>query len=1276
MAKGKRARDKKDASYLVTRMVLVYIALVVSSLAAWGQAGLGTIVGQVADPSGAAIEGASITATNTATGGQTKAISKASGHYELLDLQPGSYTLEAEAPGFKKLIRLGLVVQVEDRLGVDLHLTIGNVSETVSVTAGTPLLHSEDTQTGEVVNYQMIQDMPQYDRDPLQLITLSGNVQGGGSEAGNGSDTRVNGGRTSGIDYLVDGVSIVNGQSHYVNTQAPGMDDVEEFKVITNGATADIGRVSGGAVTLVTKGGPNDFHGQLYAYYQDQIFDDSGWYQKAAGGTKTPFHQSDFGAAVGGPVFLPHLYHGKNKTFFFATYEGFRNATSGSLTISQFPTAAERSGDMSGMYLPGPNGPVHPTMYEPCYAPGDCSATTVLVPAGAGLNGIPGQMAYQKFNLLGGDGMHIPASMISPVSAAILKYLPLPNRTSMSGTSDTGNYVGASNSSGSVNGWTVRIDQVFSDKSRGFGRFVHSENFGGSSSWSGPLNPANTEGNPGGWGLSLHYDYVFNPSLTMTLTAGGNYSPVVSGATIATNTSNFGFDPINQNFLNGNMMSLAVDYEWNAGTYPASFGSSAQSIKTNSTTGQFGGYFTKILNQHTFQFGVESRRFYDNSYNTGTGSGNFIGDPVTEYSYDAGDASLFSGVNGLGSFLLGLNDLMGVSSYVDRELEQNYYAGYVQDNYKPASRLMLSLGLRWDMESPATERHDRLYFWDPKATNQFTVASGWNLDAALATAGLTPSQIAQVQTPSWVTSGFPTGAIRIANTPEHPSRTGTSYHPWQFAPRIGANYKLNDKTVLRDYIGMMYLPTTGDPNGYGAMQAVSVTNAAQNSWHQNNYGVDPQTASWTNPYLPSQITDYTRSNQVANFQSTGTQDAGGIAATMHMPHEFDINVGIQRELPHKFLVEANYAGNVSNSLLAPDLPSEFPKNLFTPQNANLYSTLGVPSPNWVAGATSGQTQNNNVTGPTQSLGLLEYPMPYFGMVEELGRNIGRSNFQSLNLRLEKRLSQGYQVLFNYQFAKLLDNVGGPDDNSCNCNTSPAGAVGGLAGVGATNFQSVDTVRNVYGLSPLDEKHHITATYLYQLPFGKGRTWLNGLSGVGGHILDGFVGRWEIAGNTVYRSGRPITFGSSTVNINNNIGVNTTFPSCAFQGCSGIVSTNFNNGKSVLVAPGQALASNAIPAFNSNAILPAAPFTYGNLPPVWAGLRNPGDLLSGLSLMKAFPLLSGDGSRYLQFRAEANNVFNIAGLANYNALLGEPGFGTITNVANQERHIQMSMKFVF
>jgi hypothetical protein len=1252
----------------------------------WGQTPLATITGLVTDPTGAVVPGASVVAIDTETQSHTDTVTNSAGYYQLNDLQPGPYILQAQAKGFKKLVRLGILLQVEDHLAVDLKLALGSVAETVSVTAESPLLQTEDVQTGEVVTYQMIQDLPQLNRDALQLITLSGNVQGSGAEAGGGNDTTINGGRTAGIDYLVDGVSVVVGQGHTVNSETPGIDDVQEFKVMTNGLTADVGRVSGGAVTVATKAGTNDLHGQLYTYYQDAFLNDSGWYQKAAGGTKTPFHQYDSGAAGGGPVYLPHVYNGKNKTFWYGTYETVRFAQAGSLVISQYPTDTERSGDLSGEYLTD-NGTVYkPSMWEPCYDPSYCSAEPVQnVAPNTGYAGNPGGNEYQKYNPLGGDGMHVPSGLITTYggpSVAAMKLIPEPNRTPTAGYSDNANYQGTQNNISNSTSYSVRIDQAFSDKSKIYGRFTHSNWSNGQTQWGGPQIPATSASDPGGWALTLNYSYVFNPTLTLSVTAGGFYNPYSSGSALGAGASSLGWglDSVTNGLLNGNEPYMPVNFEYgNTCPYNCPFSNSASNDLSNSTAGTLGGSFTKVLSKHTLQYGAETRKYYDDTYQSGSGLAIFIGDPMTEYGYDAGYGSDFSDLTGMGSYLLGLNDWMDTTSFFNRNLQQNYYGAYIQDSYKFSRKLTLSLGFRWDMQSPTTERHNKIYIWDNgKPASQFSVVSGYNWQTALAAAGLTTAQAANVVEPQWAQTGlFPNGTLEIPGTPSHPSRFATGYHPAQFAPRLGFAYKLDEKTVLRGFAGIMYLPTTGDASAFLPSSYVGTSSGAGNSWHQNDYGVDPSTANWQNPYFPSQITTFSLDPTVANYQETGSEGSG-VSNTLHMPHEYDINLGIQRELPHQFLLEANYTGNVSHSLEGLFMVSEFPKQLFVPQNENLYSTQGVPSPNWVPGATAscptgcgGQTNQGSYTGPTQPLAMLEYPMPYFGPVTDYGRNWGTANFQSLTLRAEKRLSHGYQLLANFQYGKLLDDVGGPEE------TGLSGGIG-TGGVGSHRLQSVDQIPITRSISPLDEKYRFNIFYLYQFPFGKGRQFLGNPEGVGGAILNGIVGGWEVAGTTGYNSGRPIDMTQSvTVNNNNGIRVEQIFTSCVFTNCANLQSQYFRGAKSVLVGPGQVLPVTTAPVFNTAAVQTAEPFVYGTMPPTESWIRDPGDFTTNLSMMKAFPFWPGHGeTRYVQFRMEALNAFNVAGVGGYNSNYGEAGYGTATGVANTERHMQGSIRIVF
>ena len=1228
------------------------------------QNGTGVITGHVTDPTGALVAGAIVDTVNLATGVRLTTTTNSAGIYEFLGLTPGRYQVEASAKGFKKVVRASVLVEVEDHLGLDFKLEIGNIAEVMTVTAEAPLLRTEDAQTGEVVNNRMIETLPQIGsggrtgRDPLDLMTLSGEVRSdlnSSNRAGydfqnnNTPDVTINGGRTSGIDYLVDGIPATMGRSHSVTPDTPSTEDVAEFKVITNGISAEYGRISGGVVSMVTSSGTNAFHGQLFEYTQSDVFNSNSWANGDAHVKKPKFHQNDFGLAIGGPVRLPHLYDGKDKTFFFANFEGFRVSNAGSVQYGSVPTAQERTGDLSDIGVAGSSTNPQPQMYNPY---GAYSPTKVVGP--------DGNLYYQKLDLLGGDGMHVPSDMISPTSAAILAMLPQPNHSPAPGTGSYNNYQALSSSQTISNTWAVRLDHSFTSNTKMFGRFTHQTYDNRNPSWFGPLTTSNRTRTPGGFGAMMDVTHTFSPTLIMDVRVGGNFAPYLAGNLLPAgfNNSKFQFDAVTQSFLGpDNMLDIPLERENGGGPDIAN---SQSSKLRNSTAVDLHAAVTKIWNRHTVAFGFEGRRFYDDYNDSGQGYSWFDCNPVDQWVGLDQTWSPQGNSNSLGAFLLGLNDWMWSQSYNVRELAQNYYASYAQDDFKVSPKLTLNLGIRWEMESPTTERNNKLYFWDPNAPAPFTINTGYDWNAALTAAGVDPSTI---QAPSWVqANAFPKGAVRIAGTPEHPSRYGQGYHPWQFSPRIGFAYQLNQATVLRGSFAEMYLPTTGWADGFGGSPGDLLTSGADSGWQANNFGMDPSIGNWTNPYRPTDVTTYTRNNQQANYQSTGAIGAGGISTTMHMPHEYDWSLGIQRQLPYKFLVEAVYAGNASNTLLAKNVISRFPKNLFVPANANVYGGTSVASP------TAGQTREDQNVGTSQKLGLLEYPYPYFNTVQEVGDNIGSSHYESANLKVQRRLSNGLQMLFNYTFSKLLDNVGGPEAGTTGTNSS--------YGEGGKVPQTVDTIKSVYGYSPLDETHRISVFVNYALPFGPGRPWLAHPAEIGPKVLSYVVGGWEFSGESVWHSGTPIVFGYAGGQQNINVRVDNTYGSLAPGATlSSLRNSNFKGAYSVFIDP------NLLPypslstiPFNNNAIVDAQAFTYGTMPAVYAGIRNPGNVNANLSMMKRFPIMSE--SRYLEFRMEGSNMFNHLGVGSYNTTFGSPGFGAITGPANGERHIQLSMRLVF
>jgi hypothetical protein len=1208
--------------------------LLFAALTVYSQGGLGTVRGTVTDRTGAVVPGAKIAVTNVETNLRTEAQSDSSGVYQVFQLRPGIYELAVEAAGFKRLSRQGILVQVADNLTVDLSLEVGGLSESVTVTGDAPLIRTADAQTGEVINNALISNLPQLQRDPLRLLVLAGNVQGGGTRAQPGSDTRINGGRTVGVEYKIDGITAGTGLGHKVVDMTPTMETVAEFKVITNGISAEYGRLSGGAVELITKGGTNQFHGQLFEYFQNDHLNANSWQQNALGGTKPKFSQNIYGGVVGGPVWIPKVYKGTSRTFFFFNYEGMHRRQAGTLQVASVPTEMERRGDFSQTFYNG----IRPTLYDQ-WGPVRYDAAT---------------NQYIRQNILG-DGKRIPLSLLSPVSVELLKFVPLPNREPASGSSAQGNYIAPRNDTGERDMYGVRLDHNFTDSHRFFGRFTIRDSESGQTRWRGPASRATQNRSKEGLNVTLNHNWMISPSMTMEFRGGLNHWPNSAGGLLDPSFSSGAvpFDPITRSLTGTNNVPLVRA----AGNPTTIFTENATANITNYSTYDTGITLTKILGQHTLRTGFQMYKFYDNFSAAGSGTFSFHAGPVHEIAgVDFGFGSDVSIAYATAAYMVGTNNQAELIGGTTRANAFNYYAGFIQDDLKLTPRLTLNLGLRWDMESPVTERHDKLYFWDPDAPAPFRINSGYNWAAELNAAGIDPST---VRTPAWVSGGFLPGALRIANTPEFPSRKGNKYIRDQFAPRIGAAYQLTPKTVLRGSFALMYMPTTGAEVAYSG-SGLPLADSASAGWHASTDNMITLYSNWQSPFLEGQYVKYNRTNTGANFGATGPTSPAGFSRIVRMPKEYTFSFGVQRELKGNMVVEGTYNGNLGRELLGPDMVGRFPRDLFTggPQGDNLkLYTKQIASP------TAGQTQNNSVVGPKQNLAILQMAYPYFGAIAVQGVNLGRSNFHALNLRVEKRMSMGLSFLGNYTFSKLLDDVGGPNVALGINNTV----------LGAKRQQNVDAVTDLYGLSTLDETHVFRFAANYQLPVGRGKHWLSSPQNFGMKVLDGALGGWELAGMGTIRSGRPVTLVATTPNINNNVRVEWTYGSFADPNNPTVDNPAFNTNGNVFYSTRDPLPDQPLRRF-FNAV-DAKQFTYGTLPPIFPRLRHPGNYNYDVSLMKSF-FLTRERGTYLQLRLEGNNFFNIRGYGNYNTTIGTRYFGMITDAGNAPRNLQVSMRLIF
>jgi len=1214
--------------------------LVLMATLALGQNATGSIGGVVTDPAGARVPAATVTATNVETNIIHQTASTDTGDYQILQLAPGTYNLSVEAKGFKTAQHRAIKVQVADRLTMNVTMEVGQVTETVQVTAEPPLLRTEDAQMGQVIDSLMLENLPQIDRQPLNLMRLSGNVSGdpmgntsGGPYGGNSaSDVRVNGGRTSGVEYLVDGASIMAGKNHSAtDTAVPAMETVDEFKIISNGISAEYGRASGGVVELATKGGTNQLHGQAFEYFWNDRLNANSFTNNQNGAPRGYFHKNTYGFMVGGPAYVPKVYNGKNKTFFLFDWSQVKHRFGGQSHLGLAPTGAERNGDMSGTLYAGAS----PLMYDPL---------------GVIRKDDNGNLV--KVTLLGGDGLHVPQDRIDPGSAKVISLLAPPNRTPTPGYSQRNAFMGAQSQSVNVDDWSVRLDHNFTDKQHVNLRFKR-ENFSNlNSQWYNDMDPANGDTGNGTLNGSLAWDYTITPTTIFTLRFSMMHNPDNHKKDFKTSMQGWQFDPqmlqmqrylpgVNWHLWSANQMGWG-DMLGGANVIPSD---------DNYSNGSIVASIAKIYHKHTIKAGFDTRRYYDNHYEDFPATINYYQAAVAQQNY--GDPTWSSGntgfANSWGSFLLGIPDSASKTLLYTMANASNYYASYLQDDIKVSSRLTVNAGVRWEVETPLSERHNKIYGWDPNAPSAWNINSGWSWDSALAGAGLTADQIASLPKPAWAVAGkFPSGAPFFAGTPEHPGRLMTGYNFKHFAPRLGVAYQLDSKTVIRSGFSMMYLTRNGNYWSGWVSGADSVSSSV--------YDRDPVTGNIAHSNMsfwsPNEYVKYVPSTTqlartLAGMYATG---ANMIDMTQDTPHEFDWHFSIQRQLPWSTLLELAYNGNHSGNLLANNFNAVFPASLIQPKYYSLFSTM-------VANPAKGQVQNTGLTtGDTIPLGQLMLSNPMYGGIGYNGANIGINNYNALNVKVEKRLSKGITMLFNYTFSKSLDNVGGVDQ------------------MGYKSFQSWQTINDVYGYSPFDETHRVTFYHDVQLPVGKGRKFLHSPNSAGEKLLDGVLGGWEYAGILVVRSGRPVTFPTQPGNTFQNAGVGSLWG----QQVGNPINSSFQSDHSALLGPNDDPSKVGVPRFLASSFQitqqNASSFVVSNILPVYGNIRNPGNINYDASLIKNFPMFR-EGMR-LQFRAEAQNVLNIRGYGSYDTTVGDAFFGFITGAGNTERRMQVSARFFF
>jgi hypothetical protein len=1062
-----------------------------------------------------------------------------------------------------------------------------------------------------VIDNRRIQELPQYDRNPLAFALLTPNV------VGSTGDLRINGGRTGQTEYFLDGVPLTTGYDHSVPASYPSREAVGEFKVITNGMSAEYGRLSGGAVVMVTRSGTNEYHGSAYEFFRNDKLNANDWNSNRFGRKKGVFHDNVFGGTFGGPVGIPKLYRGRDRIFFFINYEGTRRTTGSNAATTGVPSPLERQGDFSQSLIEGGR------------------QVRIFDPLTGKLDGT--RVRRDLF-----PGNRIPQSRWNPMSKIYLGYYPEPNRMAMPNSSHDMNFIGSTANPYDNNRWTGRLDQNWNSSHVTHGTITRFDDQSASPRWISPLQPVNVTQQTA-YTVALDHTYTVAPTMILGFRAGLMRRVSLAGSRVLADASDW---PYQREVLN--LLGTTKDRVPTLGpndTIATLGGGSTNNVYDTNYTALVSAQ--KIWGKHTLKMGFEHRRYYSNLF-TG-GSVNITTDRrmTTEYYDNIAGTGM-----GFASWLLGLanwgegKQLAGPSSL------QNHYAAYLQDDIKLTSKLTINVGIRWDFEPPRTERFDRQIVWDENYTWDWKPNPGWSWDKVQQQAGI------QFEQPYWMKNGIK-GRAAMMGTTEYPMRSLQQEYPYHFGPRIGVAYQLLPRTVLRAGYGLTWLTMTGDPYlntaslnaGYGDQARLMQDGTADMGLtYPLNFTVPMPNGVG---YVP-----FTRDVTALNKSIMGNWIVVP-AYEMYPGYEHVLTASIQREIGASWLMEAAYSGNLGRKL---------PFDLFLQSIPSAYQVLGVPL---------GNKLNTNVDNPFYgqvplgtTMGGLQIPLGRVLQTTPLMREIdfwnqprGYSNYHSAYVQVEHRFSQGFSLLGHYNFSKALQAGGGQGAGRAGMHF--AGAGGDSQGYPQAELP----LWEVYGVAPWDVTHRGIINYLWELPFGNGRKFMNQTDTLASKFVNGVVGGWNVAGTTTLRGGTPfaVTCGGSYCRNWISIGQGRhTRPRFADQ------RVQYAND----ITGHQALEGSA----NQQLYLIPAGFRYvkdmeiGDVGSTLQGVRGPGFSQWDFAVSKNFSL--GAESRYLQFRAEFENLFNHMNTANPDSTMSNRTFGMITGQSGNPRRIIMAAKLYF
>ena len=1204
--------------------LLLCLALLLPCPALFSQAGRGGISGQVTDASGAIVPGATVTAKNAATGESLETVSNAAGLYSFISLAPGKYEVSSVATGFDKLIQQNVNVTIDQVSTVNLALKVGSVNQVVTVTDSPELVDTSNSTVGQLITSETIDRVPLLTRNVYDLVQLSAGVTpangapnssssfaiqniSSGRPGVDVSSYTVNGAIEGSVYYMVDGSPVgiaENNAAAIIPALDLPEDDVDEVRVETQNTPASYQSGGAGVISVATKTGGDQFHGDAFGVFRPNVlaaneyFNKQGQLQSGQANTTPAFHRYQEGGAFGGPIL-------HRKLFFFGDYEATQQQLYDGLNLFTVPTSAERTGDFSGDSF---------TIYDPTL-PDNADGTRQPFPG----NKIPNP---------------------NPVGLKFLSEMPKCNVSAncdSDGSGAVNNFFKPGLDPTSAHKFDARVDWIKSESQRLFGRFSFDRLLLATYNAFGNMWDLNYAQNvTNGRNILLGDDYTLNPTTVLQL----RYSFIRHYENQGGDPRQVGYDITKLGFPSSlaseevyKLLPFAIFNDVGGGVGgTANYNTFIYASENSDAIASI----TKVLGKHEISAGFEYMKRFLN-----------VGQPPAPsgaYAFDisATDQSVSSAVGGsdFASLLVGMGTPPGSESNSYPNFSKDlfaaeaspYYASFVQDTFRPAKSLTITAGLRWDIFGGRTERHNRLEYFNPKATASVNGVS---------------YQGAEIYANKGNRSPFATNLKDVG-------------------PRLGFSWQPSTHVAFRGGAGIYYGPSA---QMVGSASLDSDGYTSNTTWHATCLNSDGNTVFNNSPACtggagtPDDFTvPYSLSNPFPNGvvplitspSGLGNNLGTTLGTMLHSQRTattYNYNFGWEVEFPHQVVLSAAYVG--SRGLFLPLSTVDLNQlDLATIQKYGFSLCVDTSDPNcqMVPNQWAGiqPPTNGNFGASTVPLWVSLQPYPQFGSggygsgngVVVHGYPGGDSGYNSMQTKVQKRLVHHFAMLGSFTWAKLITDDGNP----------PLGFVGSHLGLA----QDWKNMQYEHSVSPQDVKYQFTGSASYDLPVGKDRA-VN-LSG----IANGALGGWTMNGIFYWSTGVPVA--SPLVG-------------------AGI--SYFNQRPNLSCDPGKGAPHTISAWFNPDCFaMPSSQFVPGSAPAYLDHVRTMGAKDLDLSLYKTFSIRE---SMHLRFEASAYNVANRAQFGtpkvpSITAVQTQPDqaavFGQITSTVNSPRQFQFGSRFTF